>query len=53
MAAGLQYFFTTVVNGTDIAGSKTELKTVKWGADVCADLLLDLASTAPTSRDDE
>lgn len=39
MARGLQYFLKTVVGKTDIAGSKSDRDTVKWGCKVVRDSL--------------
>ena len=39
MAKGLQYFLKKVVSKTDIAGSKSEKETVKWGCRVVGDTL--------------
>ncbi|KAF2088479.1 hypothetical protein K490DRAFT_3462, partial [Saccharata proteae CBS 121410] len=39
MARGLQYFFKKVISKTDIAASKSERETVRWGSMAAADAL--------------
>lgn len=45
LVRGLQYFVKKVVSKTDVAGSKTDEATVKWGCKVIADALTALASS--------
>lgn len=40
MAGGLRYFLKKVVSKTDVAGSKADQATVKWGCRVACDTLL-------------
>ncbi|KAK5171637.1 hypothetical protein LTR04_000340 [Oleoguttula sp. CCFEE 6159] len=44
MARGLQYFLKKVVSKADVAGSKAERETVRWGCRVATDGLTVLAS---------
>jgi nucleolar MIF4G domain-containing protein 1 len=46
MIPGLQYFLLKVVKSTDLAGSKAERSTIKWGSAVAGDVLVNIASTA-------
>ena len=39
MAGGLRYFLKKVVSKTDVAGSKEDTETVKWGCKVASDAL--------------
>ena len=39
MVRGLQYFLKKVVSKTDVAGSKTNTATVKWGCRIAANAL--------------
>ena len=39
MAGGLRYFLKKVVSKTDVAGSKQDNETVKWGCKVASDAL--------------
>lgn len=45
LARGLQYFLKKVVNKTDVAGSTTDRKTVKWGCKVAGNVLTAIASS--------
>ena len=44
MAGGLQYFLKKIVRKTDIAGSKSEMETVKWACKAAGDALMGLAT---------
>lgn len=44
-ARGLQYFLKKVVSKTDIAGSKEEMETVRWGCQVARDALKAIAAS--------
>ena len=39
MASGLRYFLKKVVSKTDVAGSKVDQATVKWGCKIAGDAL--------------
>ena len=39
LARGLQYFLKKVVSKTDIAGSKQDTETVRWGCKIARDAL--------------
>lgn len=45
LAAGLRYFLKRVVSKTDIAGSKHDIETVKWGCKVVGDVLKVIVSS--------
>ena len=45
LTTGLQFFMKKVVRKTDVAGSKQDQATVKWGCKVADDALTALAST--------
>ena len=44
MAQGLRYFLKKVVSKTDVAGSKSEKETIKWGCKVAGDALAVIAT---------
>lgn len=44
MARGLQYFLTKTVSKADIAASKSERETVRWGCKTAVDALTVLAT---------
>ncbi len=44
MAGGLRYFLKKVVSKTDVAGSKVDNETVKWGCKVASDALSVMAT---------
>ena len=44
MAGGLRYFLKKVVGKTDVAGSKHDNETVKWGCKVASDALSVMAT---------
>jgi len=44
MATGLRYFLKKVVSKSDLAGSKSDRDTVRWGCGVAADALVALSS---------
>lgn len=44
LAAGLQYFMKKVVSKTDVAGTKVDCETVKWGCKVAQSALRALTS---------
>ena len=46
LVRGLQYFVKKVVSKTDVAGSKVDEATVKWGCKVITDALTALASSS-------
>lgn len=45
LARGLQYFLKKVVNKTDVAGSRKDKDTVKWGCKVAGNALMAIASS--------
>lgn len=45
LARGLQYFLKKVVSKTDVAGSRTDKETVKWGCKVTGNVLMAIASS--------
>lgn len=47
LAKGLQYFLRKTVAKTDVAGTKADKETVKWGCRVARDAL-DVAVSLPT-----
>ena len=44
MAGGLRYFLKKVVSKTDVAGTKLDKETVKWGCKVASDALSVMAT---------
>ena len=44
LARGLQYFLKKVVSKTDVAGSRKDKETVKWGCKVAGNVLTAIAS---------
>lgn len=44
MAGGLRYFLKKVVSKTDVAGSRMDNETVKWGCRVASDALSVMAT---------
>ena len=42
---GLQFFVKKIVSKTDVAGSKQDRETVKWGCKVAGDALKAIASS--------
>lgn len=44
MAGGLRYFLKKVVSKTDVAGTKLDKATVKWGCKVASDALSVMAT---------
>ena len=44
MAGGLRYFLKKVVSKTDVAGTKLDKETVKWGCKVASDALSVIAT---------
>ena len=46
LVRGLQYFVRKVVSKTDVAGSKVDEATVKWGCKVITNALAALASSS-------
>ena len=45
LVRGLQYFLKKVVRKTDVAGSKRDKETVKWGCMVATDALTAVVSS--------
>lgn len=45
LTTGLHYFLTKVVSKTDIAGSRQDRDTVRWGCKAAGDALKDEASS--------
>lgn len=48
LATGLQYFMKKVVSKTDVAGTKVDRETVKWGCKVAQSALRALTSNTIT-----
>lgn len=44
MAGGLRYFLKKVVSKTDVAGTRLDKETVKWGCKVASDALSVMAT---------
>lgn len=51
MARGLQYFLETVVKKGDVAGSKSERETVRWGCSQAVDALTATVASAVVEED--
>lgn len=50
LARGLQYFLKKVVSKTDVAGSRRDHETVRWGCKVAGDGLKFLMSSMVTEE---
>lgn len=46
LAGGLQYFLKRVVSKTDVAGTRQDCETVRWGCKVACDALKMVLSSA-------